>query len=72
MVFFKNYNMEVMVKRMEKAFNRHQPIFSRKIKFLDLIILKGEGYVELAMRINKLSELADLDRIQSQDLKLMK
>ena len=72
MVFFKNYNMEVMVKRMEEAFNRHQPIFSRKIKFLDLIILKGEGYVELAMRINKLSELADLDCIQSQDLKLMK
>ena len=42
------------------------------MKFLDLMILKGEGYVEWAMRINELSDLADLDSIQSQDLKLMK
>ena len=41
MEIFRNDNMEVMVKRVEKVFNRLQPIFSRKIKFLDLMILKG-------------------------------
>ena len=71
-VFFTNDNMVTMVKRVEEAFDRLQPLFSRKVKFLDLMILKGESYVEWAMQINELSELADLDSIQSQDLKLMK
>ena len=62
--------MEVMVKRVDKAFNRLHPVFSRKIKFLDLIIRKGEGYIECAMRIDEISELADLDGIKSQYLKL--
>ena len=45
-VFFQNDNMVTMVKRVEEAFDRLQPLFSRKVKFLDLMILKGEGYVE--------------------------
>ena len=57
--------MEVMIKRVE-------PLFSRKIKFLDLKIMQGEGYVDWAIRINETSQLADLDNIKSQDLMLMK
>ena len=58
-VFFQNDNMVTMVKRVEEAFDRLQPLFSRKVQFLDLMILKGEVYVEWAMRINELAELAD-------------
>ena len=72
MEFLRGDNMEVMVKRVEEAFNRLQPVFSRKVKFLELMIMKGEGYMEWAARINQISELADLDGIKSQDLKLMK
>ena len=64
--------MEVMIKRVDEAFNGLQPVFSRKVKFLEHMIMKGEGYVERAARINQISELADLDGIKSQDLKLMK
>ena len=64
--------MVTMVTRVKEAFGRLQPLVTRKVKFLDLMILKGEGHVELALRINELSELPDLDSIQSQDLKLMK
>ena len=42
-IFFANDNMVTMVKRVEEAFDRLQPLFSRKVKFLDLMILKGEG-----------------------------
>ena len=34
--------MEVMVKRIEEAFDRLQPVFSRKVKFLELMIIKEE------------------------------
>ena len=57
--------MEVMVKRIQEAFDRLQPLFSRKVKFLELMIIRGEGYVEWAARINQVSELADLDGIKS-------
>ena len=57
--------MEVMVKRIQEAFDRLQPLFSRKVKFFELMIIKGEGYVEWAARINQVSELADLDGIKS-------
>ena len=58
-------HQEVMVKRIEEAFDRLQPVFFREVKFLDLMIIKGEGYVKLAARINQVSELADLDGIKS-------
>ena len=70
--FLRGDNMEVMVKRVEEAFDRLQPVFSRKVKFLELMTIKGESYVEWAARINQVSELADLDGIKSQNLKLMK
>ena len=57
--------MEVMVKRIEEAFDRLQPVFSRKVKFLELMIIKGKCYVELAARINQVSELTELDGIKS-------
>jgi hypothetical protein len=40
-------------------------VFSRKVKFLALMIIKGEGYMEWAAGINQVSELADLDGIKS-------
>ena len=64
--------MAIMVKRVEVTFDTLQPLFARKVKFLDLMIMKGEGYLEWAMRINEISDLADLDSIKSQDLKLIK
>jgi hypothetical protein len=57
--------MEVIVKRIEEAFDRLQPVFSRKVKLLEVMIIKGEGYVEWAARINQVTELADLDGIKS-------
>jgi hypothetical protein len=57
--------MEVMVKRIEEVFDRLQPVFSKKVKFFVLMIIKGEGYVEWAARINQVSELADLNGIKS-------
>ena len=58
---------EVMVKRVKEAFDRLQQVFSRKVNFLEMMIAKGEGYVEWAARINQVSELANLDGINSQD-----
>ena len=54
---------EVMVKRVKEAFDRLQQVFSRKVKFLDLMIVKGEGYVALANRINQVSALTNLDEV---------
>ena len=57
--------MEVMVKRIEEVFDRLQPVFSKKVKFLALMIIKGEGYMEWAARINQVSKLADRNGIKS-------
>lgn len=57
--------MEVMVKQVKEAFDRLQPVFSRKVKFLELMIVKGESYAELANRINQVSELRNLDEVLS-------
>jgi hypothetical protein len=45
--------MEIMEKIVEEAFERLQPVFARKVKFLELMITKGEGYIEWAIRINQ-------------------
>ena len=39
---------------------------------MELMIIKGEGYIEWANRINQQSELAHLEGITAQDLQLMK
>ena len=70
-IFFDNDDMAPMVKKVQETFDTLQPSFARKVKLLDLI-MKGEGYLEWAMRINEISDLADLDSIKSQDLKLIK
>ena len=72
MIFFNNDDITTMVKRVERAFDALQSLFSRKVMVLDLTIMKREGYLEWTMRINDMSELADLDSIQLQDLKLMR
>ena len=71
-IFFDNDDMAPMVKKVQETFDTLQPSFARKVKLLDLMIMKGEGYLEWAMRINEISDLADLDSIKSQDLKLIK
>ena len=45
---------------------------AKKIKFLDFMILKGEVALEWAMGIDEVAELADLESIKVQDMKLMK
>jgi hypothetical protein len=44
------------------------PIFARKVKFLDMARVKGEGYKEWANIINQQSELAHLEGIKAKDL----
>ena len=61
-----------MVKRIEETFMDLGSIFCRKVKFMDLMIMKGEKPLAWAMRINKESELADLERLKPQEIKLMK
>ena len=58
--------------RVEEAFYRLQPVFSRIVKLLELMIVKGEGYVEWANRINQVSKLENQDGVKSPDLQLMK
>ena len=65
-------NMEVMVRKVGEAYVRQVPIFARKVKFLELMITKGEGYIQWANRINQQAELANLEGIKAQDLQLMK
>ena len=71
-IFFDNDDMAPMVKKVQETFDTLQPSFARKVKLLDLMIMKGEGYLEWAMRINEISDLADRDSIKSLDLKLIK
>ena len=71
-MFHSGDDMLQMVKIIEETFDTLQPLFARKIKFLDLMIMKGEGKLEWAMRIDEVAELADLESIKAQDLKLMK
>ena len=41
-----------MIKKIGDAYDRQVPKFARKVKFLDLMILKGESYVSWANRIS--------------------
>ena len=58
--------------KVAEAFDRQVPKFARKVKFLYLIIIKGESYVSWRNCINQQAELADLENIRAQDLQLMK
>ena len=49
-----------------------QPIFCRKVKFMDMMIMKGEKSLAWAMRIDKEGELADLETLKPQEIKLMR
>ena len=65
-------SMEVMVRKVGEAYVRQVPIFARKVKFLELMITKGEGYIQWANRINQQAELANIEGIKAQNLQLMK
>ena len=57
-----------MVCKVGEVYERQVPIFARKVKFLDLARVKGEGYKEWANIINQQSELAHLEGIKAKDL----
>ena len=65
-------SMEVMVRKVGEAYKRQVPIFARKVKFPELMQVKGEGYIQWANRNNQQSELANMEGIKAQDLQLMK
>ena len=64
--------MELVIKKVAEAFDRQVPKFARKVKFLNLMIIKGESYVSWRNCINQQAELADLKIIRAQDLQSMK
>ena len=47
-------------------------IFQRKVKFLELKKMKGETPLDWALRINAEGELADIQYMKPQEIKLMK
>ena len=65
-------SIEVMVRKVREAYVRQVPIFARKVRFLELMITKGEGYIQWANRINQQAELANIEGIKAQDFQLMK
>ena len=44
--------MGTMIKKVSEAYDRQVPKFARKVKFLELMIIKGESYVSWENRIN--------------------
>ena len=70
--FHKNDNLLAMVKRIEEIVITLQPIFSRKVKFMDMMIMKGEQPLAWAMRIDEEGDLANLKTLKPQEIKLMK
>ena len=41
-------SIEIMVRKVGEAYERQVQIFARKVKFLELMITKGEGYIQWA------------------------
>ena len=70
--FHKHDDLLAMVKRIEETFMDLQPIFCRKVKFMDMMIMKAEKPFAWAMRIDKEGELADLETLKPQEIKSMK
>ena len=57
--FAKHDGLLAMVDKIEETFKGLQPIFCRKVKFMDMMIIKEERPLDWAMRIGAESELAD-------------
>ena len=49
-----------------------QPIFCRKVKFMDMMIMKGEKPLVWAMRIDNEGELVDLETFKPQEIQKTK
>ena len=71
-LFHQNVQLLAMVGKIEETFFTLQPISARKVKFMDLMVMKGEKPLEWAMRIDEEAELADLETLKPQEIKLMK
>ena len=65
-------NMKTMVRKVGEPYERQVPIFTKKVKFLELTRMKGEGYKEWMNKIDHQSELAHLEGIKAQYIQLMK
>ena len=70
--FAKHDNLLAMIDKIEETFKDLQPIFSKKVKFMDMMIMKAERPLDWAMRIDAESELADLETLKPQESKLLK
>ena len=60
------------VDKIEETFKDLQLIFCRKVKFIDMNIMKGKRPRDWALRIDAESDLADLESLKPQEIKLMK
>ena len=61
-----------LVDNIEETFKDLKPIFCRKFKFMDMKPMKGKRALDRAMWIDAEAELADLQSIKPQEIKLMK
>ena len=46
MEFYSADSMEIMARKVGEAYERQVPLFARKVKFLELMITKGKGYIQ--------------------------
>ena len=71
-VFAQGDDVHQMIEKVHKSFSLMVPAFSRRIQFLNLSMLKGEGKMEWAFRLEQAAEMANLEDIQAQELKFLK
>ena len=71
-LFHSGDDMSQKIKRIEETFETLQPMFARKIQFLDMRIMKDEGKFEWAMRVTEMADLAYLESIKAQELMFLK
>ena len=60
------------IRRVSNIFKIIHPTFLRKVRFISLELEPWEQAADTARRLDKLAELAELDNISAQELKLMK
>ena len=65
-------DMIMVIKKVLEAYNRPNPLFNRRVQFLDIMIVRGESYISWMNRINQQAKLADLENIRAQEIHLMK
>ena len=64
-------SFSALKKKVEEAFADIIPSFVRKVKFLEQKVTQGKRAMELALRNDEEAELANLENIKSEELKLL-